>query len=162
MQHQCAHKQLNSRNMYTLFLSLCTLFFHGAHFFVMSTLAAFCMHFMSKSVLIRSVHTYGAHLSQKCLIVHLRETCFKTVSRRCTPCTLCTLYVFSVYTSYEHTVHTVHTMSTLCTRHRLSMHWLTMFLLFQDPVGSNSDPVPRAARPRAGPELELTRTRRVM
>jgi hypothetical protein len=33
-------------------------------------------------------------------------------------------------------VHTVHTTSTPCTRHRLGMHWRTMFFLFQDPVGS--------------------------
>ncbi len=76
---------------------------------------------------------------QKCLTVHKKKNLHATVSKQSRKVhnvhTVHT-FVFSVYTCYEHTVHTVHTTSTQCTRHRLSMHWLTMFFLFQDPFGS--------------------------
>ena len=78
---------------------LCQFFFHGAHFFGMSTLDAFCMHFMSKSVLIRSVHIYDAHLGQISLIVHKVCTNVRGVQKRFT---------------FVHTVHSVHTIRILC------------------------------------------------
>ena len=85
--------------MCTIVLSWCTV--HTFYLFVsfMSTLAAFCMHFMSKSVLIRSVHHYGTTFGQKCRIVHKECTQRKHVQNK----------ILRV-----HTVHTVHTFCNFC------------------------------------------------
>ena len=121
----------------------CQFFFHGAHFSIMSTLDAFCMHFMSKSVLIRSVHHYNAHLGQKCLIVlkvcTRRKQCQNKFLRVHTVHTVHTLRNFCVHFLWAHCAHHAHhehTMQTMNTVHKWHwiMHWLTMLSFSRTPL----------------------------
>ncbi len=92
-------------------------------FFLMSTLVTFCLYFVSKSVLINSVHHFWPKMSDSARIVHPKTAMSKQSLSGA--CTLSTLFVFSVYTCFEHTVHTVHTTSTVQKCHWV-MHLLTM------------------------------------
>ncbi len=76
-----------------------------SHFKIMlSTLATFCMYFMSRSVLIRSVHHFGYRSVHpfwpKCLIVLTWNLCAHG-TLQCAQCAQCAQMVHSVYSVHK-------------------------------------------------------------